>query len=139
MVRKNKKDRMRIVFEKSVTTILFDSDYTSLTRKIIIMYLWYEIITTSQQMLCKKQVLWLKVINVSFTLWETKVYVLYIYIYIIILPELGYLNIYCNSEFHASCGAIIRQLMLAVAWWLLRKKHETQSCSKCSNNLALGV
>ena len=22
---------------------------------------------------------------------------------------------------------------------LLRKKHETQSCSKCSNNLALGV
>ena len=28
--------------------------------------------------------------------------ILYIYMYIIILQELGYLNIYCNSEFHAS-------------------------------------
>ena len=34
----------------------------------------------------------------------------HIYIHIIILQELGYLNIYCNSEFHASCEAIIRQL-----------------------------
>ena len=29
----------------------------------------------------------------------------YIHICIIILQELGYLNIYCNSEFHASCEA----------------------------------
>ena len=30
-------------------------------------------------------------------------------------------------------------LSSAVAWWLLRKRHETQSCSKWLNNLALGV
>ena len=38
---------------------------------------------------------------------------IYIYIYIYIFAELDYLveDIYCYSEFHAPCGAIIRQLL----------------------------
>ena len=31
------------------------------------------------------------------------------------IQELGYLNIYCNSEFHASCEAMIRQQEARVA------------------------
>ena len=40
------------------------------------------------------------------------VIIIYIYIYIYRFAELDYLveDIYCYSEFHAPCGAIIRQL-----------------------------
>ena len=42
-----------------------------------------------------------------------KIYNIYIYIYIYRFAELDYLveDIYCYSEFHAPCGAIIRQLL----------------------------